>query len=96
MNHLTSNGNGTGDCSSKGAPSTCCQTVDEKVSSCCNPNSGSWGRGKALLAAIIILAAIGVGAVSFLRGNAAQPQAATPAPCAPNQCGAACTTDCAK
>jgi hypothetical protein len=87
MGNITSNGEGVGGCSSKDAPATCCQSVDEKVSSCCNPKSGSWSKGKALLAALIILAAIGVGAVSFMRENAAQSLAAAPA--------ASCSTPCA-
>jgi hypothetical protein len=94
MHNVTSNGEGTGGCSSKVAPSTCCQY--EKVSLCCNPKGGSWGKGKVLISLIIILAAIGVGAASFMRGNSTQAVAANPAPCAPNQCGAACNTDCAK
>lgn len=96
MHNVTSNGEGSGGCSSKVAPSTCCQPADGKESSCCNPKGGSWGKCKGLLAVIIIMAAIGVGAVSFMRGNSTQPVAANPAPCAPNQCGAACNTDCAK
>lgn len=79
MDNVTSHGDGIGGSSSKGAPSTCCQSVDEEVSSCCNPKGGSWSKGKALLAALIILAAIGVGAVSFMRGNATQSVAAAPA-----------------
>ena len=89
MDNETSHGEGIGGCSSKGAPSTCCQSVDEKDSSCCNPKGGSWGKGKALLAALIIMMAIGVGTVSFMRGKAAQPLAATSASCPPTQCGAA-------
>ena len=56
-------------CSSNDATTTCCQPSDEKVSSCCNPKGGSWSKGKALLATLIILAAIGVGAVSFSEGK---------------------------
>lgn len=80
-------------CSSSGAATTCCQPSDEKVSSCCNPKGGSWGKGKALLAALIILAAIGVGAVSFMRGNAAQSVAAAPASSCSTPCGATSCTN---
>ncbi len=96
MDDVTSNEQGIGGCSSKGAPATCCQSVEEKVSSCCNPKGGSWCKGKALIAALIILAAIGVGAVSLMRGNAAQPVATTPPSCPPGQCGATCNNSCAK
>lgn len=94
MNHVTSNGEGIGGCSSKAAPPTCCQPVDENVSSCCNPKGGSWSKGKALISVIIIMAAIGVGATSFVRGTSTQSAASTPASSCPaqSQCGAApCT-----
>ena len=80
-------------CSSNDATTTCCQPSDEKVSSCCNPKGGSWVKGKALLATLIIMAAIGVGAMSFLRGNAAQGVASTPASSSPTPCDAAACTN---
>ncbi len=92
MPDITPNGEGAGGCSSKDAPATCCQAIDEKVSSCC-PQGGSWSRGKALLAALIILAAIGVGAVSLMRGTAGQSGAAAPAYSCSTPCVATSSTN---
>jgi len=83
-------------CSSNDATTICCQPSDEKISSCCNPKGGSWHKGKALLAALIILAAIGVGAVSFMRGNAAQSVAVAPASSCSTPCGATSCTNSGK
>jgi len=63
----------------KGASSTCCQSSGGKSSSCCNPQNGSWNKGKMLISAVIIMAAIGVGASSFVRVTSAQSDKASPA-----------------
>lgn len=94
MNNVTSDGKGIGDGSPKGTGPSCCQPADGQESRCCGPQSRC--KGKALIAALIIMTAIGVGAVSLMRGNAAQPVTATPTSCPPSQCGATCNTDCAK
>ncbi|MGO9571321.1 MAG: hypothetical protein ACLP5H_27670 [Desulfomonilaceae bacterium] len=56
----------------KDAPSTCCQTSGGNASSCCNLESVSQSRGKMLISAIIIVAAFGVAASSFVRVTSAQ------------------------
>jgi len=49
----------------------CCQSAEG--SSCCNPGSGKrWRKGKSFVSAIIILAAIAVGANSIIKANSAQ------------------------
>lgn len=95
MTNVNSNGEGTGGCSSKVAPSTCCQPPDGKESSCCNLKSGSWGKGKRLISLIIIMAAIGVGATSLVSKTPTQPEASKPAASCPAQpqCGAATCTN---
>lgn len=95
MTKLTSNGEATDGCPSKVAPSTCCQPTDDRVSACCNPPGRSWGKGKGLIAGLIILAAIGVGATSFVKGNSSPPEASKPAASCPAQaqCGAATCTN---
>ena len=83
MKNLDTNGASAGGCSSEIAPSACCRP-DEK-SACCNPQGAYWRKGKTLLAAIIIAAAIGVGAVSFMKGNPAQ-SVASPVASSAAQC----------
>ena len=53
--------------------------LPETASSCCAPGEVSWKKGKMLVSVIIILAAIGVGANSFLSGNSAQSYTTVPA-----------------
>ncbi len=64
---------------SKAAPSACCQSSGGNASSCCNPKDGSWSKGKMLISAIIMLAAFGVGASSFVRVTTAQSEKISPA-----------------
>ena len=64
---------------SEDAAATCCQPAAGNVSSCCNPGEASWKKGKTLVSVIIIMAAIGVGANSFLSGNSAQSYTTVPA-----------------
>ncbi len=72
MNEMTSDDKRTGACSPGSAPSSCCQPGDAHMSSCCEPKNGSWSKGKALISAIVIVAAVVVGAHSFVRGTSAQ------------------------
>ena len=46
---------------------------------CCTPGETSWSKGKTLITVIIIIAAIAVGAHSFLSGNSAQSYTTAPA-----------------
>ena len=57
----------------------CCQPAAGNASSCCTPGEASWKKGKTLVSVIIIMAAIGVGANSFLSGNSAQSYTTVPA-----------------
>ncbi len=70
MSEMSSDEKGTEGCCSEGASRTCCQPDAGKSSGCCEP--GAWRRGKTLIAAIIILAAIGVGTYSIIRGTSSQ------------------------
>jgi hypothetical protein len=79
MNDLTSDEKGKSCCASEDAASTCCQPAAGNVSSCCAPGTASWKNGKTLVSVIIIMAAIGVGANSFLNGNSAQSYTTVPA-----------------
>jgi hypothetical protein len=63
---------------SQGTPVTCCPSAEGRASSCCNPVEPSQKRNKALVSAIIILAAIAVGAYSLFRGNSAQSYTTAP------------------
>jgi hypothetical protein len=63
----------------EGAPTACCHPADGSASACCNPQDASWNKGKLLIALIIIVAAIAVGANSFLRGNSANSYTTLPA-----------------
>ncbi len=58
--------------------STCYQSSEGQSSPCCNPKDGSWNKGKMLISAVIIMAAIGVGANSFVRVTSAQSGKASP------------------
>ncbi len=58
-------------CAPENASLDCCQSAEG--SSCCNPGNGKRrSKGKIFISAIIILAAIGVGANSIIKENSAQ------------------------
>jgi hypothetical protein len=78
MNEVTSDEKGKSCCAADDAAATCCQTEAGNVSSCCNTGDVSRDKVKTLVSVIIILAAIGVGANSFLSGNSAQSYTAVP------------------
>jgi hypothetical protein len=67
------------DCCGKDPSPTCCRPADANQSSCCPPRDKSWNKGKTLVSAVIIMAAIGVGANSLVRGTSAQSCNAGPA-----------------
>ncbi len=79
MNDVTRDDKNKACCPSDTGLPTCCQPADGKTSPCCNPKDGSWGKGKALIALIIIVAAIGLAANSLVRGTSAQSDKAGPA-----------------
>jgi hypothetical protein len=79
MNDVTSDEKGKSCCGSEDAAATCCQPAAGNASSCCAPEAVSGKKWKTLVSVIIILAAIGVGANSFLSGNSAQSYTAVPA-----------------
>lgn len=72
MNDSTSEGKGESCCGTGGAVSTCCEPTAGNYSSCCSPSDVPLKKGKVLVSALIILAAIGVGVHSFVRGTSAQ------------------------
>ena len=79
MNELTSDEKGKSCCAIEDSGAACCQPDAGNVSSCCSPECASWKKGKTLVSVIIIMAAIGVGANSFLSGNSAQSYTTVPA-----------------
>lgn len=79
MSDVTSNEKGKSCCPIEDSGPTCCQPEAGNVSSCCNPGEASWKKRKAIVSMIIIMAAIGVGANSFLSGNSAQSYTTVPA-----------------
>ena len=79
MNDLISDDKGKSCCASEDAATACCQPAAGNISSCCAPGEASWKKGKTLVSVIIIMAAIGVGANSFLSGNSAQSYTSVPA-----------------
>jgi hypothetical protein len=79
MSEVTSNEKGNNCCSAGDSGSACCQPAAGNASSCCAPEVGSWKKWKTLVSVIIIIAAIGVGANSFLNGNSAQSYTTAPA-----------------
>jgi len=79
MNEVTSDEKGKSCCAIEDSGATCCQPETGNVSSCCNPGEASWKKSKALVSMIIIMAAIAVGANSFLSGNSAQSYTIVPA-----------------
>ncbi len=61
------------------APAACCESLKEKAASCCKPKDGSWAKGKMMITAVIIMAAIGVGAISFVAVTSVRTDTARPA-----------------
>ena len=83
MNNVASDEEGLG-CSPKTTQRSCCQPAGGNGSLCCPPKGSFWGKGKALIALIIILAAIGVGVHSLVKGAATRTEVANPTPvCSP-------------
>jgi hypothetical protein len=78
MNEVTSDEKGRSCCAIEDSGATCCQPEARKVSSCCNPGQASWKKWKVLVSVIIIMAAIAVGANSFLSANSAQSYTTVP------------------
>jgi len=78
MKDLNVDPNGKRACATEGAAPGCCQPAAGNLSSCCYPAEDSWKKGKALVSVIIIIAAIGVGAYSFVRVTFAQPYSTGP------------------
>lgn len=72
MNESTSGGRGESCCAAQDSASTCCEPTARSLSSCCSPGAGSSNKGKLLVSLLIILAAIGVGVHSLVRGTSAQ------------------------
>lgn len=79
MNDLISDEKGNNCCAANNAAPPCCQPEAGNVSSCCNPKDGPWSKRKVLISVIIIIAAIGVGANSLVRGTSAQSYNSGPA-----------------
>jgi hypothetical protein len=65
-------------CSCESSPA-CCPSTDGTEASCCTPGVASRNGRKALVSAIVIIAAIGVGAHSLVRGTSAQSYTSGPA-----------------
>jgi len=63
----------------KDPSATSCQPSEGKASSCCNPQNASRSKGKMLISVVIIVAAIGVGASSFVRVTSGQSAKSGPA-----------------
>ena len=72
MNNVSSSDKRMSGCCPDASTTTSCQPSDIDKGSCCYPEGGSWGKSKKLVSVLIILAAIGVGANSFIRGTSAQ------------------------
>ncbi len=89
MSNPTYNGEGQSSCSSKTTQSGCCPPASGNGSSCCVPEGSSWGKGKALIALIIIIAAIAVGANSLVKGAATRTEAVPQTPTCSAPCGTA-------
>jgi len=89
MNNVASDEEGQGGCSPKTIQPSCCQPAGGNRSSCCAPEGSSWRKGKTLIALIIIIAAIGVGAHSLVKGAATRTELANPASSCSPQCGVA-------
>ncbi|MFH0826088.1 MAG: hypothetical protein V2B18_25330 [Pseudomonadota bacterium] len=61
-----------GCCKAEQNDTACCQSPDGEMSSHRSPGQASWKNGKILVSVIIILAAIGVGAHSFVKATSAK------------------------
>jgi len=73
MNEVRPDGKSLSGCAPENDSPDCCQSAEGKSSSCCGTGTGrQWNKGKTLISAIVILAAIGVGANSIIRENSAQ------------------------
>ena len=72
MNESTSGGKEESCCAARDSTSICCEPTAGNLSSCCSPKAVSWKKRKLLVSVIIIMAAIGVGLHSFVRGTSAQ------------------------
>lgn len=59
-------------CCPAGIPASGGILNDGGENSCCAPGTRAWGKGKALVSVIIIVAALGVGAHSLVRSTSAQ------------------------
>jgi hypothetical protein len=79
MNDLNSDEKIVSGCCSQGESSFCCQPSDGKASTCCGPEDGSRRKVKLLISVIVIIAALGVGANSYVRGTSVQSDKAGPA-----------------
>ncbi len=88
MSNPTYNEEGQGNCPSKTTQTSCCSPAGETGSSCCAPEGSSWGKGKTLIALFIIIAAIALGAHSWVKGAATRTEAVTQAPCCSAPSGA--------
>jgi hypothetical protein len=89
MSTPTSSEEGQGNCSSKTTQSGCCPTADGNGPLCCAPGGSSWGKGKALIALLIIIAAIAVGVNSWVKGSVSRTEAEPQATNCSSPCGAA-------
>ncbi len=89
MSNPTSNEKVQDSCSSKTAQSGCCTPAEGNGPSCCAPGGSSCGKGKALMALLIIIAAIAVGFNSWVNGAASRTGAAPQAPACSEPCDTA-------
>ena len=78
MKDLISGEKGMSGCCSGDSGNSCCPPSDGNVSPCCNPGDSPWSKTKLLISVIIIVAAIIVGANSFLSVNQATSYTALP------------------
>jgi hypothetical protein len=73
MNEVSPDDKKAGGCVPENVSLDCCRSPEWKSSSCCDPGVGKrWNKAKCFVSAIIILAAVGVGANSIIRENSAQ------------------------
>jgi hypothetical protein len=79
MNEVHSGEKGKSCCAVEDSGAACCQPAAGNASSCCAPGAVSGKKWRTLVSVIIIMAAIGVGANSFLNGNSAQSYSTVPA-----------------
>lgn len=72
MNRSTSGEKEEPCCSGLESASPCCDPAAGTLSSCCSPRDVPLNKGKLILSLLIILAAIGVGVHSLVKGSSAQ------------------------